>query len=60
MRQHYMENTPPSIFLQSGHVEFVKLLVWRGANIWLQRHDGKTACEVARETGHKEIVKLLS
>lgn len=41
------------------HLETVKLLIDRGADLNLQRSNGDTALILATEKGHTEIVKLL-
>ena len=44
---------------QNGHLEIVKLLIEKGANINAQDDDDWTALMDASRKGHLEIVKLL-
>ncbi len=42
-----------------GHLEIVRLLVKRGANVAVKDWSGKTALREAEDRGHKEIVEFL-
>jgi hypothetical protein len=43
----------------SGHMEIVKLLLGKGAEVNAKANDGGTALSVARRNGHTDIVQLL-
>jgi ankyrin repeat protein len=43
----------------SGQKDAVEMLLRRGANKALKDDRGKTAADIARELGHKEVVALL-
>ena len=43
----------------SGQKDTVQLLLQRGANKALKDDRGKTAADIARELGHKEVVAVL-
>lgn len=43
----------------NGHTDLVRLLLANGADPQLLDPDGKTACDVAREKGFPDILKLL-
>jgi Ankyrin repeats (3 copies) len=43
----------------NGHMETVKLLLDRGADLNVRDNEGKTALVWAREKGHTEIVQLI-
>ncbi|KAE8358042.1 ankyrin repeat-containing domain protein [Aspergillus caelatus] len=42
-----------------GHMEAVKLLLEKGADITVRDHEGRTPLHLAMDKGHLEVVKLL-
>ena len=51
--------TPLMFFAENGDASLVDLLLMYGANTAKENKEGKTAIDLARENGHKKIVKLL-
>lgn len=42
-----------------GHIETIKFLIEKGADINPKTEDGKTAADLANEKGHKHIAAWL-
>ena len=42
-----------------GHLDVVKLLIVRGANVNQESYDGQTTLSYASHLGHADVVKLL-
>ena len=53
-------STPMHIAAELGYLEFVKALIPYWNNKHLLNHDNKTAFMIAKEKGHREIVKLMN
>lgn len=51
--------TPLLVAAAHGHLDVVKLLVKRGADVFARDHWARTATAAAAEYGHKEIVQFL-
>ena len=51
--------SPLMYAVNNNKIKNVELFIKLGANIYLKTHDGKTALDLAKERGHKEIVKYL-
>ncbi len=43
----------------NGHIETVRFLIKKGADVNAERKDGWTALRHAKENGHKEIISIL-
>ena len=43
-----------------GHIDYVRLLLEKGANVTLKTKSGTTAKDLAQQRRHSEIVKLLN
>jgi ankyrin repeat protein len=57
---HSTTNSAPLHFAaEYGHVEVVKILLEKGANIGAQNQNGYTPLHFAAEYGHVEVVKIL-
>lgn len=52
--------TPLLAAVSTGLIENVKILLDAGADVNIKLHDGTTCLQLAKEKGHKEVVKLLS
>ena len=52
-------SSPLQAAAANGHLEVTKCLLDHQANISQDRHDDKTALQLAEENGHREIVELL-
>ena len=53
-------STPLHIAAENGRLEVVHVLLQHGANVGAKDGSGRTALQIASDTGHDEIVKLLS
>ncbi len=59
-RQYFLsKNTPLHQAAKHGSLEVVRMLVNAGADISIQNKEGKTAEQLAKRHGHKEIVEFF-
>jgi hypothetical protein len=57
--QTFFLNEPLIFACQSGNVDEVRNLLWRGADPNATWEDGRTALEFAQDGGHTEVVRAL-
>ena len=57
--RNHENNTTLLLAAQYGHVEFVKLLLEKGAAMEARNNEKNTPMLLAAKNGHVEVVKLL-
>ena len=55
----FQRNTPIHLAAALGHKEIVKCLITSDHNLNIANSCGKTALDLAKQNGHREVIELL-